>query len=237
MKNGQADTVAIDALLATLDESALARVKSADNSLESNVNIPPWNADVTGDFSSNLGAMIAQVIDYKSKFTRMHSTGLAQKAVALARSLGADKEELSEIYLAASLHDLGKITTPMAILEKPGRLDKDEMAIMREHVRVTWQWIKDVPGLGKIAYWAANHHEKLDGSGYPFGKTAIELDRNARLMAVADMYQGISEARPYHAGRSHADTMNILRDEARKGRIDADIVEAAGELFGDEQQT
>jgi HD-GYP domain-containing protein (c-di-GMP phosphodiesterase class II) len=133
-------------------------------------------------------------------------------------------QELAEVYLAASLHDLGKLAIPSAILEKPGKLTTEEFDIIKNHVKLTWDLLNDIEGFETICRWACNHHEKLDGSGYPFGKKANELDFNSRLLACLDLYQAISEERPYHPGRNHADTMPILYDMANSGKIDRDIV-------------
>jgi HD-GYP domain-containing protein (c-di-GMP phosphodiesterase class II) len=129
-----------------------------------------------------------------------------------------------ELYLAAALHDLGKLATPVAILEKPNILNDAEMSKIKEHVRITWELLKDIEGFGPICTWASSHHEKLDGSGYPFGKKADELDFNSRLMACIDIYQAVSEERPYHPRRDHRATMEILRQMANNGKIDGVIV-------------
>jgi HD-GYP domain-containing protein (c-di-GMP phosphodiesterase class II) len=137
---------------------------------------------------------------------------------------GYSRVERAELYLAAALHDIGKLATPVDILEKPGKLTDGEFSIIKEHVRITWELLKDIEGFGLICAWASNHHEKLDGSGYPFGKKAEELDFNSRLMACIDIYQAVSEERPYHPGRNHGDTMKILYSMADKGQIDGGIV-------------
>ena len=100
----------------------------------------------------------------------------------------------------------------------------DLLSIIKDHVRGTYELLKDIEGFEEICNWASNHHEKLDGSGYCFGKKADELDFISRLIACTDIYQAISEERPYHPARSHEDTMVILKDMAGKGFIDSDIV-------------
>jgi HD-GYP domain-containing protein (c-di-GMP phosphodiesterase class II) len=91
-------------------------------------------------------------------------------------------------------------------------------------VRHTYELLKNVDGFGHIRDWASNHHEKLDGTGYPFGKGADELDFYSRLMACIDIYQAVSEARPYHEQRDHGETMAILYGMAQKGFVDETIV-------------
>jgi HD-GYP domain-containing protein (c-di-GMP phosphodiesterase class II) len=135
-----------------------------------------------------------------------------------------DPAAQAELFLAASLHDIGKLATPTAILEKPGKLNDEEFAIIKDHVRMTWEILKNVEGLADISTWASSHHEKLDGTGYFLGKKAGEMDFNSRLLACIDIYQAVSEERPYHPKRSHGDTMQVLNKMADNGKIDGNIV-------------
>ena len=184
----------------------------------------PWVVDIEAQTIFGMAAFISRIIDYKSVFTRMHTNQIANKAWFMAEYYKYDHVEQTELYLAAAFHDLGKIKVPTAILEKPDILTSAEFAIIKEHVTLTWELLKDIEGFQAINAWAANHHEKLDGSGYPFGKKAPELNFNSRLMTCIDIYQAVSEERPYHPGRNHNDTMQILHAMADKGGIDGDIV-------------
>ncbi|GHV85380.1 HD family phosphohydrolase [Spirochaetia bacterium] len=186
--------------------------------------IPPWLVDTEEQTSFGLASFITRIIDYKSVFTRRHSTQIANKAWYMGGRYGYTETERAELYLAAALHDIGKLATPVAILEKPGKLTNEEFLIIKEHVRITWEILKDIEGFETICAWASNHHEKLDGTGYPFGKKAEELDFNSRLLACIDIYQAVSEERPYHPGRNHGDTIKILYDMAEKGQVDSGIV-------------
>ena len=185
---------------------------------------PDWKTTINDKTILNLADFIAHIIDCKSVFTRKHTQQIANRAWLAGAYYGYDQEEKTKLYLAAALHDIGKIVTPTGILEKPGKLDRDEYNIIMQHVAHTANWLETVDGLGDVAKWASQHHEKLDGSGYPFGLTAAELSFNSRLIACIDIYQAISEKRPYHEARSHEDTMVILYDMARKGLLDSDIV-------------
>jgi HD-GYP domain-containing protein (c-di-GMP phosphodiesterase class II) len=141
------------------------------------------------------------------------------------------REEKTKLYLAAALHDIGKIATPSPVLEKPDKLDKEEYKIIMEHVRHTYDWLGEVEGLGEIRLWASEHHEKLDGTGYPLKKNNTELDFNSRLLACIDIYQAVCEERPYHPARSHGETIPILYDMAEKGFIDPKIVKDLDEVM------
>jgi len=197
----------------------------------------PWPVEIEAEAIFGLSGFVSKIIDCKSVFTQRHSSQIANRAWFMSGWYGYDPAERAKLYLAAALHDIGKLATPTEILEKPGRLTAEEFSIMKDHVRVTWDLLKDIGGFGKISAWASDHHEKLDGSGYPHGKTADELDFNSRLMACIDVYQAVSEERPYHPKRSHADTMRILYRLADSGHADGkiarDIDDAMAPLDGE----
>jgi HD-GYP domain-containing protein (c-di-GMP phosphodiesterase class II) len=184
----------------------------------------PWTVDIQTETVFGLAGFVARLIDYKSVYTQKHSTQIANKAWFMGKYYKYEPEILMELYLAASLHDLGKLAIPSEILEKPARLTDEEFEIIKRHVRLTWELLNDIEGFEDICKWASDHHEKLDGSGYQKKKKASELDSNSRLLICLDLYQAISEERPYHAGRSHRDTIQILNGLADKRQIDKDIV-------------
>jgi HD-GYP domain-containing protein (c-di-GMP phosphodiesterase class II) len=225
IQKGKLFTVrAAEAMRAVLDDDMLFSLR--DDRIEETADklLPPWTVDMEDKVIRNFAEFIIRIIDYKSEFTKKHSLGIAERAWYLGGYYGYDSTVRTHFYLAAALHDLGKLATPLDILEKPGKLSADEFRIMTEHVYHTWRLLKDIRGLEQICAWASNHHEKLDGSGYCFGKKAEDLDFNSRLLACIDIYQGVSEPRPYHPARSHQDTMVILYDMAAKGLIDEGIV-------------
>ena len=214
---------AAEALLAVLDEPMLLSLGD-DRILETVEKlIPPWSMDMGNQMILNFAEFVGRIIDYKSSFTHRHSIGIADKARNMGKYYGYDNTELSKLYLAASLHDIGKLAIPSAILEKPGKLDNAEFNVIKGHVYKTWELLGGIDGFEQIREWASNHHEKLDGTGYPFGKKAEDLDFNSRLMACIDVYQAVSEDRPYHPARDHDSTMEILYAMADKGQIDKNI--------------
>jgi HD-GYP domain-containing protein (c-di-GMP phosphodiesterase class II) len=186
--------------------------------------LPPWTVDIQTDTVFGLAGFVSRIIDYKSVFTKKHSTQIANRAWLMGKHYKYEPEKLAELYLAASLHDLGKLAVPSEVLEKPGRLSDEEFEIIKRHINLTRELLDDVEGFETICQWASNHHEKLDGSGYPFGKKASELDFNSRLLICIDLYQAISEERPYHTARNHAHTISILHEIADMGKIDRDII-------------
>lgn len=216
--------LASEALSNVLTEEALAFL--SDESLKSTRErfLPPWYIDVEDEGMLRISEFIGRVIDYKSLFTRKHTQSIARRAWLMGEYYGYSRVLKAKLFLAAALHDLGKLYVPSDILEKPGKLTPDEYEVIMTHVSYTYELLKDVEGLEDICQWASNHHEKLDGSGYPFGKTLEELDFNSRLMACIDIYQAVSEERPYHPERSHEDTMEVLLSMAERGKVDAQIV-------------
>ena len=217
---------AAGALLAVLDGAMLASLQYERIAETSCGAIPAWIMDMEDPALIPIAELIAHIIDYKSAFTKIHTQQIANRAWVMAEHYGYDQAQKIQLYLAAALHDLGKLGVPSEVLEKPGKLDHDEFDIIKTHIVYTRELLSGLAGegTGNIVEWAANHHEKLDGHGYPQGKAAEALDFNSRLMACIDIYQAVSEERPYHPRRSHADTMPILRSMAEKGGVDPAIV-------------
>jgi HD-GYP domain-containing protein (c-di-GMP phosphodiesterase class II) len=214
---------ASEAMLRVLDEEMLADLR--DDRIKYTVEhvIPAWLAGVEHVSAFRIAGLAARIIDYKSVFTKRHSVQMANKAWLMGGYYNYGGDSRACLYMAAALHDLGKLSVPSYILEKPAALTKEEFDLIKDHVRLTEDILKDVSGFEHICAMAAGHHEKLNGEGYHLGKKAEELDFNTRLLACLDIYQAVSEERPYHAGRSHAETMPILHDMAERGLIDAEI--------------
>ena len=178
-----------------------------------------------------LARFFAQIVDYKSPFTSTHSIGVAEDAEKLSRYMGFDEETVQKMYLAGALHDIGKVAVGNEILEKPGKLTEDEFAVMKHHAAYTYYTLSGIDDFDEIRDWAAFHHERLDGSGYPFGKTAAELNTQERMMACIDIYQALTESRPYKQGMPHEKACEILWDMAKKGWLDDTIVKQVEDCF------
>jgi HD-GYP domain-containing protein (c-di-GMP phosphodiesterase class II) len=216
-------STSIDAFLAVFDEDMLLSLRDPVLAATLDGAIPHLYVNLGDPGVIHIADFVARIIDYKSIFTKQHTNQIAYRTHLMCDHYGYDDVDKGLMYLAAGLHDLGKIRTPTSILEKPGRLDPDEFSIIREHALHTYHWLHGVPGFDDICRWASNHHEKLDGSGYPFGLCAADLDFNSRLLGCMDIYQAVSEARPYHAQRAHDETMGIMYGMAEAGQIDPQI--------------
>jgi putative nucleotidyltransferase with HDIG domain len=165
----------------------------------------------------------AQVIDTKSPYTYNHSVGVAKAAVEIAQGMGLAPNTTTMVRRAALLHDIGKLSVSNAILEKPGKLTEDEWTIMKQHPVYTRVILQNISGFEHLAFVAAAHHERLDGSGYPDGLLAEELPLTARIICVADVYQAITETRPYRAGMSPDEAFGIM-DKQSQLHLDSDCV-------------
>lgn len=190
---------------------------------------------VLGEYSASdvrgLATVIAQIIDYKSKFTCTHSLGIAQKSSEIGHYLGYDEELCTKLYLAGALHDVGKLTIPSDILEKPDRLTAREFSVMKTHAIASWNILRTIDGLDDVVEWACMHHEKLNGTGYPFGRTADQLCRNSRLLCCVDIYQALREPRPYKEPIPHKEAISIMRGMVADGLIDAELTENMDKCF------
>ena len=180
--------------------------------------------DYSDDEVRNIAGLFAKIVDYKSEFTQNHSTGVAGKAEIMAHHYGFDAEKAIRFYFAGALHDIGKLVVLNDILEKPGKLTVDEFAEMKNHAAATRYILSQIKEISDIVNWASNHHEKLNGKGYPQGLTADEIGFEDRVMACIDIYQALTEKRPYKDGMSHEQSISIMMDMADKGELDEKIV-------------
>ena len=172
-----------------------------------------------------LAGIFGHVVDAKSTFTAMHSYGVANLARHLAVAAGLDRLTADKIEIAGLLHDIGKLRIPDEMLEKPGPLSDRERHVMRRHSFETYQVLRRIEGLGDIALWAAYHHEAPDGSGYPFRRHAGELGPEARIIAVADVFQALAQDRPYRRALKPSQIMRTIRRFADGGKLDSGIVD------------
>lgn len=158
----------------------------------------------------------AEIIDAKSAYTFSHSTNVAKYARATAFELGFEKPEVSVLNRAALLHDVGKLGVSSRILDKAGPMTDDERSEMQRHPVYTWEILQRVNAFAGFARTASLHHEKLDGSGYPWGVKAEELDIASRILCVADMYEALTANRPYRAGLSRDQALKIISSGSGK---------------------
>lgn len=181
-----------------------------------------------------LSMILAYIVDQKSPFTAEHSGRVASLAKRMAETFDLLAEQCEKIEIAGLLHDLGKLNTPDSILEKPGPLSEIERSIMNQHSYETYEILRHIKGLEEISHWAAFHHEGVDGAGYPFHPKGKDLSIEARIIAVADVFQALVQDRPYRKGLPLEKVISILDEQTASGKLDKNIVAHArnhGEEF------
>lgn len=171
-----------------------------------------------------LGTLFSQIIDFRSSFTATHSSGVATVAEAIARLMDFSPADSLLMALAGHLHDIGKLVIPEDILEKEGPLTNEEYAVVRSHTYYTDRLLGTIGAFDTVREWAAYHHERLDGSGYPFRLRGEELSLGARIMAVADVCVALSEDRPYRRGMDRTAALRILNSMVSEGLLDGEVV-------------
>ena len=208
----------LDELLAELDETRMW-----EHALESEPSPPIW---LSGDRIDAGFAAIAAITGLKSPWLREHSTGVADLAEAAAWRADLPADSVTFMRRAALAHDLGRVGVSNAIWEKPGPLGFGEWERVRLHAHFTERAFAQSPALAPIGRLAGSHHERLDGSGYHRGVRGPELDHGARILAAADCYVAMREARPYRPALDSAAAEVELQRDAQEGRLDPEAVDA-----------
>lgn len=187
-------------------------------------NCSTYSVELDGDDLLDFAEMFAHVIDFRCHFTATHSSGVATVASILAHLVGFSATECQKMQMAGYLHDIGKLAVPQDILEKPSRLTSAEYRIIKSHAYYTYRILEPLHGLEDIRTWAAMHHERLDGYGYPGRCKAHQLPLGARIMAVADVFTALLETRPYRARLDKDEVVERLEALALRRALDANLV-------------
>lgn len=191
-------------------------IRSCVSSINTNANAMFWLARIKN----------------QDAYTAEHCLRVAIFAIAFAKFMGLPEDDLEVVGLCGLLHDIGKLKVPDAILNKPGPLAPEEMAEMRRHTQLGHQLLAADNSLDSIvADVSLQHHERLDGKGYPNQLASHQISRFARLITIVDVYDAVTSDRCYQAGRSPADAMGIIY-RGRGEQFDADMVEAFIRMVG-----
>ena len=193
----------------------------------------PDGMDISIDETIELARFMSRVIDFRSSYTAAHSVGVAVSAVRLAEIMGMSADECKMMAIAGYLHDIGKLKVPKDILEKGEKLTDEEFNIVKEYAYYTYLFLKDIPGFEQIGSWAALHHEKLNGYGYPFGLKMGEIPMGAQILGVADIFSAVAEVRAYRQSMAKEGVMKTLADSIEKGALSGYIVELMLTNFDD----
>lgn len=184
-------------------------------------------APVPLNFSSQreLARLFSRVVDAKSPYTEQHSERVALLARRLAADFGINDQELEQIEIAGLLHDIGKLRVSEDIIEKPGSLTPDERASMQRHSYDTYRILQRVFAHTKIPVWAGFHHENLLGQGYPFQTSGVAQDLECRILSVADIFQALSQNRPYRNSMQLHDILEDIKRRVTAGELDNLVVD------------
>ena len=174
--------------------------------------------------------VLVRIMQAKQPGLNDHSTGVAQLAVAVGRRLGMDPEQIDELARAAELHDIGKVGIPDAILDKPSQLDNHEWEFIRQHTILGERILSAAPALRPVAKIVRASHERWDGRGYPDGLSGEQIPLAARIVAVCDAYEAITDDRCYQPARSSDVAREELMREAGRQFDPAVVVAFLEEL-------
>ncbi|MEJ2452887.1 MAG: PAS domain S-box protein [Candidatus Thiodiazotropha sp.] len=212
-----------------LDDDEVALMREVSNNLSYGIrairdrlNREHWSQRIQATMEETIQAL-ASTVELRDPYTAGHQRRVAYLAKAIGREMGLSENRLTGLYLAAVIHDVGKIQVPAEVLTRPGRLSPIEYEIVKTHVEAGYDILKSIEFPWPIATIVRQHHERMDGSGYPFGLDGSALLLESRILAVADVVEAISSFRPYRPGLGIDHALEEI--EAGRGRLfDSDIV-------------
>ncbi|NOQ14019.1 MAG: HD domain-containing protein [Methyloprofundus sp.] len=168
--------------------------------------------------------IFSHIVDAKSNYTAQYSEGVATLSRYLGELFQLSEHQCDKLELTGLLHDLGMLRVPDKILAKPDKLTQAEYFIVQRHSFDSYEILKNITGFEDIARWAAQHHERVDGSGYPYHYNDQQLSIEARIIAVAVVFQALIQKRPYRDKLSPQDMMLELKQQAEAGKLDKGVV-------------
>jgi len=172
----------------------------------------------------DLAETVSRAMVSRDPYTATHQRNVAELALLVGRKLGLDKDRLRGLYIGGLLHDIGKISIPESLLNKPGPLTEEEWNLVRTHAKRGYEILKDANFPWPVAEMALHHHERLDGSGYPDGLSGDELSLEVRILSVCDVVEAMSAYRPYRPARSTREIIKELQN-GRGKEYDASVVD------------
>lgn len=176
---------------------------------------------------------LSTALEVRDPYTAGHQKNVAWLAGAIAKEMGLPREQIEGIYVAASLHDIGKINVPSEILTKPGKISEIEFELIKGHSEVGYNIVKDIEFPWPVAEILLQHHERIDGSGYPCGLQGKDMCIEAKILSVADVVEAMSSHRPYRPAIGIDEALKEI--STNKGVLfDSDVVDACLRLFKEE---
>lgn len=238
-------------LLTALDDRE-AKIKGIDSGADDFITKPPNKMELLARSKSliklkrlndNLASIeyvlfsLARTVEAKDEYTKGHVERVSKLAIILGREMGLTESEMEALRFGGILHDIGKITIPEYILNKPGPLSPEEAEVMKSHPVAGYNICLPLKkNLGHALEVIRQHHEKLDGSGYPDGLKNEDISAASRIMAVVDIYDALVTDRAYREGLTLEKAVEILRQEANKKKLDELVVEKLIEIVSENQK-
>jgi putative nucleotidyltransferase with HDIG domain len=177
---------------------------------------------------------MAQTVEVRDPYTAGHQKRVADLARAIATRMGLSSDRVDGIRMAGVIHDIGKISVPAEILSKPGLLTPLEFSLIKTHSQIGYNLLKDIEFPWDIATMVLQHHERLDGSGYPQGVAGERILLEARILTVADVVEAMASHRPYRPSLGLEKALEEIKD--KKGRFyDPEVVDACVQLFAENE--
>lgn len=180
--------------------------------------------------STSIIFTMAKILELRDPYTAGHQQRVARLACAIAREMGLDEEEVDGIFMAALIHDIGKIYVPAEILNRPAKLNETEMDLVKTHPSIGYDIVKEIDFAQPVDRIVVQHHERIDGSGYPNGINGHDIILQARILAVADVVEAMASHRPYRPALSLEETLDEI-DRYRDVLYDGHVVDACMKIF------
>lgn len=186
----------------------------------------------------NWGALVAfaRAVDAKSPWTAGHSERVTSLALKIGQAMGLGQENLDLLKRGGLLHDLGKIGVPAEVLDKPGKLTDEEFRVMKNHSSMGARILEPISAYADVIPIVEQHHEKFDGSGYPYGLSGETICWGARILAVADVFDALVSDRPYRSGWERKKALGLIEEQSGS-HFDPDVVEAFFTVIEEEEAT
>jgi len=180
--------------------------------------------------STSIIFTMAKILELRDPYTAGHQQRVARLACAIAREMGLNEEEVDGIFMAALIHDIGKIYVPAEILNRPAKLNDTEMDLVKTHPSIGYDIVREIDFEQPVDRIVVQHHERIDGSGYPDGINGSDIILQARILAVADVVEAMASHRPYRPALSMDETLDEI-DRYRDVLYDGQVVDACLKIF------
>ncbi|WP_448376791.1 HD domain-containing phosphohydrolase [Fervidobacterium sp.] len=190
-----------------------------------------WRYEKFSDAFKKILLAIAVAIDKRDRYTHQHSRNVAHYSVEIGRKLGLSQQQLEKLEFSAILHDVGKIGIPDSVLLKPGKLTDEEYQLIKNHTIYGAEILSQIKYVDSdILSGALEHHERLDGSGYPHGKKDGEISLFGRIIGIADVFDALSTKRTYKEAWTLSDVLKVISEDVKKGKFDQELYEKIVEI-------